>query len=133
MGFPGMSAASILQTFIQIILNCLFLYIAVMPVIAFATRIPNGHMVGTIIAFVYGYGGMFASGNITLANVYPVTASLGLISYRSYDAAVHWNVFLCLLSMIVVLMITAVFVFTAKGNVSVKAAKKHKKTTKKGW
>ena len=134
MGFPGISVTSILQTFIQIILNCLFLYIGVMPVIAFAARIPNGHMIGTIIAFVYGYGGMFASGNITLANVYPVTASLGLISYRSYDAAVHWNVFLCLLSMIVVLMITAVLVFTAKGNVPVKAAKKHKKTiTKKGW
>ena len=134
MGFPGMSAASILQTFIQIILNCLFLYIAVMPVIAFATRIPNGHMVGTIIAFVYGYGGMFASGNAALANIYPVTASLGLIRYRSYDAAVHWNVFICLLSMIAVLMITAVFVFTAKENVPVKTAKKHKKaTTKKGW
>ena len=84
--------------------------------------------------FVYGYGGMFASGNATLANVYPVTASLGLISYRSYDPAVHWNVLICLISMIVVLMITAVFVFTAKGNVPVKAAKKHKKTiTKKGW
>ena len=134
MGFPGISAASILQTFTQIILNCLFLYIAVMPVIVFAARIPNGHMLGTIIAFVYGYGGMFASGNVTLANVYPVTASLGLISYRSYDAAVHWNVFICLLSMIAVLMITAVFVFTAKENVPVKASKKHKKTiTKKGW
>ena len=134
MGFPGMSAASILQTFIQIILNCLFLYIAVMPVIAFAARIPNGHMIGTIIAFVYGYGGMFASGNAALANIYPVTASLGLIRYRSYDAAVHWNVFICLLSMIAVLMITAVFVFTAKENVPVKTAKKHKKaTTKKGW
>ena len=134
MRFPGMSVASILQTFIQIILNCLFLYIAVMPVIAFATRIPNGHMVGTIIAFVYGYGGMFASGNVTLANVYPVTASLGLISYRSYDPAVHWNVLICLSSMIVVLMITAVFVFTAKESAPVKAAKKHKKTiTKKGW
>ena len=134
MGFPGMSVASILQTFIQIILNCLFLYIAVMPVIAFATRIPNGHMVGTIIAFVYGYGGMFASGNAALANIYPVTASLGLISYRSYDPAVHWNVLICLISMIVVLMITAVFVFTAKENVPVKTAKKHKKaTTKKGW
>ena len=24
-----------------------------MPVIAFAARIPNGHMIGTIIAFVY--------------------------------------------------------------------------------
>ena len=105
-----------------------------MPVIAFATRIPNGHMVGTIIAFVYGYGGMFASGNAALANIYPVTASLGLISYRSYDPAVHWNVLICLFSMIAVLMITAVFVFTAKGNVPVKAAKKHKRTTtKKGW
>ena len=136
MGFSGMSVTSVLQTFIQIILNCLFLYIAVMPVIAFAARIPNGHMLGTIIAFVYGYGygGMFASGNATLANVYPVTASLGLISYRSYDPAVHWNVLICLFSMIAVLMITAVFVFTANGNMPVKATKKHKKTiTKKGW
>ena len=134
MGFPGLSAESILQTFIQIILNCLFLYIAVMPVIAFAVRIPSGHMVGTIIAFVYGYGGMFASGNATLANIYPVTASLGLINYRSYDPAVHWNVFICLFSMIAALLISAVFVFTAKGNTSVKTAKSHKKTkTKKGW
>lgn len=133
MGFPGISVASVLQTFIQIVLNCLLLYIAVMPVIAFATHIPNGHMVGTIIAFVYGYGGMFASGNATLANIYPVTASLGLISYRSYDLAVHWNVFICLFSMIAVLMITAVFVFTVKGNASVKTVKKHKEVTRKGW
>ncbi|MCM1145614.1 MAG: hypothetical protein NC407_13005 [Lachnoclostridium sp.] len=39
---------------------------------AFATCISSRHMVGTIIAFVYGYGGMFASGNVTLANAYPV-------------------------------------------------------------
>ena len=90
-------------------------------------------MLGTIIAFVYGYGSMFASGNAALANIYPVTASLGLISYRSYDPAVHWNVLTCLFSMISVLMITAVLVFTAKGNVPVKAAKKHNTTTKKGW
>ena len=134
MGFPGISVTSILQTFIQIIFNCLFLYIGVMPVIAFAVRIPNGHMIGTIIAFVYGYGGMFASGNATLANIYPVTASLGLISYRSYDSAVHWNVLTCLFSMVAALMISAVFVFTAKGNVPVKKAKKQKKEiAKKGW
>ena len=134
MGFPGISVTSVLQTFIQIILNCLFLYIGVMPVIAFAARIPNGHMIGTIIAFVYGYGGMFASGNAALANIYPVTASLGLIRYRSYDSAVHWNVSICLLSMIAALMISAVLVFTAKGNVPVKKVKKHKKAiVKKGW
>ena len=134
MGFPGISVTSILQTFIQIISNCLFLYIGVMPVIAFAARIPNGHMIGTIIAFVYGYGGMFASGNAVLANIYPVTASLGLIRYRSYDSAVHWNVSACLFSMIAALMISAVFVFTAKGNVPVKKAKKRKKAiARKGW
>lgn len=134
MGFPGLSAAAILQTFLQIILNCLFLYIAVMPVIAFAAHIPSGHMIGTIIAFVYGYGGMFASGNATLANIYPVTASLGLINYRSYDSAVHWNAFICLFSMIAALLISTVFVFTAKENIPVKAAKNHKKSiTKKGW
>ena len=132
-GFPGMSVTSVLQTFIQIIFNCLFLYIAVMPVIAFAAHIPNGHMIGTIIAFVYGYGGMFASGNASLANIYPVTASLGLIRYRSYDPAVHWNAWVCLFSMIAVLMIAAVFVFTAKGNEPARATKKHKKTIKKGW
>lgn len=123
MGFPGLSIVSALQTFAQIILNCLFLYIAVMPVIAFAAHISNGHMIGTIIAFVYGYGGMFTAGNTTLASIYPVTASLGLIGYRSYDPAVHWNVLICLFSMIAALLISAVFVLTAKGNVPVKTAK----------
>ena len=134
MGFPGISVPSVLQAFIQIILNCLFLYIAVMPVIAFAARIPNGHMIGTIIAFVYGYCGMFASGDAAFANIYPVTASLGLISYRSYDPAVHWNLFICLLSMIAALSISAVFIAAAKGDVPVKKAKDHKKAVvKKGW
>ena len=134
MRFPGISVISVLQTFIQIILNCLFLYIAVMPVIAFSARISNGHMIGTIIAFVYGYGGIFASSNAAIANIYPVTASLGLIRYRSYDSAVHWNVFICLFSMIVVLVLSAVFVFTAKGNLPFKKAKKRKiGIVKKGW
>ena len=134
MGFPGLSIASALQTLVQVSLNCLFLYIAVMPVIAFAAHIPNGHMIGTIIAFVYGYGGMFASGNATMSNIYPVTASLGLVSYRSYDSSVHWNAFICLFSMIAALLISAVFIFTAKGNVPVQTAKKQKKTIrKKGW
>lgn len=134
MGFPGLSITSAVQTFVQIILNCLFLYIAVMPVIAVTARISNGHMIGTIVAFAYGYGGMFAAGDAALANIYPVTASLGLISYRSYDAAVHWNVLICLFSMSAALLVSAVFVFTAKGNAPDRTVKNHKKTiTKKGW
>lgn len=134
MGFPGFSAASAVQAFVQMILNCLFLYIAVMPVIAAAARIPNGHMIGTIIAFVYGYGGMFASGNMAVSNLYPITASIGIIGYRSYDAAVHWNMGLCGLSMTAALLISAVIV-AATGNVSPeKPAQKQKKAAvKKGW
>ena len=134
MGFPGLSITSVSQIFIQIILNCLFLYIAVMPVIAVTTRISNGHMIGTILAFAYGYGGMFAAGNMTLANIYPITASMGLIQYRSYDEGVHWNVLLCGLSMIAVLLVSAVIVVTAKNVSHVKRVRKQKKIiTKKGW
>lgn len=132
MGFPGLSAASVLQTFVQIILNCLFLYIAVMPVIAAAARIPNGPMIGTIVAFAYGYGGMFAAGNII--NIYPITASMGLIRYRSYDEAVHWNMGLCGLSMLAAFLVSAVIVMTAKNVPQEKAVQKQKKiAVKKGW
>ena len=134
MGFPGLSAASAIQTFIQIILNCLFLYIAVMPVVAVTARISNGHMAGTVIAFAYGYGGMFAAGNMTLANIYPITASMGLIQYRSYDEAVCWNIPICFMSMLAAFLISAAFVFTAKESTPVKTVKKQKKViTKKGW
>ena len=133
-GFPGFSVTAVIQALIQITLNTLFLYIAVTPIIAFTARIPNGHMIGVILAFVYGYGGMFAAGNMSLANLYPITASMGLIQYRSHDAAVHWNIGLCSLSMIVVLLISVAIVVTTKNVSSAKVVKKPKKTAlKKGW
>ncbi len=133
-GFPGLSVTAIMQALIQITLNSIFIYIAVTPIIAITARIPNGHMIGVILAFVYGYGGMFAAGNITLSNIYPITASLGLIQYRSYDAAVHWDMGLCCLSMVIVLLISTIIVATTKDISSAKAAKKVKKAIpKKGW
>ena len=133
-GFPGFSVTVVIQALIQITLNTLFLYIAVTPIIAFTARIPNGHMIGVILAFVYGYGGMFAAGNMSLANLYPITASMGLIQYRSHDVAVHWNIGLCSLSMIVVLLISVAIVVTTKNVSSAKVVKKPKKTAlKKGW
>lgn len=133
-GFPGLSAAAIIRALIQITFNSLLLYVAVTPIIAVTARISEGHMVGVILAFVYGYGGMFAAGNMTLANLYPITASMGLIQYRSHDADVHWNIGLCSLSMIAVLLISVAIVVTTKNVSSAKVAKKPKKTAlKKGW
>ncbi len=133
-GFPGASLPSVVQITAQITLNCLFLYIAVMPVIAIAARIQNGHLIGTVVAFVYGYGGMFAAGNMALANLYPVTASMGLIGYRSYDVSVHWNLLHCIFSMLAALLITSIIVLTAKNSAPKKTVKKGKKIiAKKGW
>ncbi len=134
LGFPGGDFPAVMQAGLQITFNCLFLYIAVLPIIAIAARIPNGHLIGAVVAFVYGYGGMFAAGSMTLANLYPVTASMGLIGYRSYDAAVHWNPLLCMLSLLAALLIAAAFVATAKKGAAPKTAKKPKRViTKKGW
>lgn len=134
MRFPGGNLPAIAQAVVQITLNCLFLYIAVAPIIAIAARIQNGHLIGTVVAFVYGYGGMFTAGSAALADLYPVTASLGLIRYRSYDPAVHWNTMVCVFSMLTALLTSAVFVFTAKTSAPVKTSKKAKRViAKKGW
>ena len=125
---------AIIQAVAQIAMNCLFLYIAVLPIIAIAARIQNGHLIGAVVAFVYGYGGMFAAGNMPLANLYSVTASMGLIGYRSYDAAVHWNPLICTFSLLTALLICAVIVLTTKKNAAAKMVKKPKRLiTKKGW
>ena len=134
LGFPGGTVTAAAQAAVQIILNCLFLYIAVLPVIVIAARIPNGHFIGAVVAFVYGYGGMFAAGNMTLANLYPVTASIGLVGYRSYDESVHWNPLLCTLSLLAALLVCAVFVMTTKKSVTARKPKKNKQViTRKGW
>ena len=134
LGFPGGDFPAVMQAGLQITFNCLFLYIAVLPIIAIAARIPNGHLIGAVVAFVYGYGGMFAAGSMTLANLYPVTASMGLIGYRNYDAAVHWNPLLCIFSLLAALLIAVAFVATAKKGAAPKTAKEPKRViTKKGW
>ena len=134
LGFPGGDFPAVMQAGLQITFNCLFLYIAVLPIIAIAARIPNGHLIGAVVAFVYGYGGMFAAGNMNLANLYPVTASMGLVGYRSYDEAVHWNPFICMFSLLTALLVSTVLVVTTKRSASTKTNKKPKKViTKKGW
>ena len=119
-GFPGFQVTLALKSTLQITAVNFFLYLEV--------------LVGVIIAFVYGYGGMFAAGNMTLANIYPITASLGMVGYRNYDTAVHWNIVACMCSLVFVVIISAVFILCMKETEPQKAKKKAKKViTKKGW
>ena len=91
-------------------------------------------LVGVIIAFVYGYGGMFAAGNMTLANLYPITASLGMVGYRSYDTAVNWNIGTCSCSLALAVVISAILILCMKEREATQTKKKAKKVApKKGW
>ena len=109
-GFPGFEISLALKAALQITAVNFFLYLAVLPIIALTCRRAGSFLVGVIIAFVYGYGGMFAAGNMTLANLYPITASLGMVGYRSYDTAVNWNIGTCSCSLALAVVISAILI-----------------------
>lgn len=133
-GFPGFHFSLILQAVLQITAVNFFLYLAVLPIIIITSRKSGSFLIGVIVAFVYGYGGMFAAGNMTLANIYPITASLGMIHYRSYDAAVRWNTVTCMVSLVIVVAISAVLILCMKEKEPKQVKKKAKKAApKKGW
>lgn len=64
-GFPGFSAGEVVHGLVQITVLNLFLYISVMPIILLTSRSPGGFLARVIVAFAYGYGGMFAAGNLS--------------------------------------------------------------------
>ena len=79
-------------------------------------------------------GGMFAAGNMTLANLYPITASLGMVGYRSYDTAVNWNIGTCSCSLVLAVVISAILILCMKERKTTQTKKKAKKVApKKGW
>ncbi|MCM1123463.1 MAG: ABC transporter permease [Eubacterium sp.] len=132
-GFGGFEIAMIPQVFFEITVNCFFLYIAVLPVIVISAQIAGGHMLGVVFAFAYGYGGMFVGNNMTLTNIYPIMASLGMIDYRSYDEAVHWNMPLCALSLCAMLALSMAVVMLTKVRETKKVKKRESAVRKKGW
>lgn len=133
-GFPGFGADLALKAMVQMTAVNFFLYLAVLPIIVLTSRTANGFLAGVILAFVYGYGGMFAVRDMTLANLYPISASLGMVQYRSYDEAVHWNIFLCLGSLAFVVAITVLLILCMKEQELIQARRKTEKAVrKKGW
>ena len=133
-GFPGFEISLALKAALQITAVNFFLYLAVLPIIALTCRRAGSFLVGVIIAFVYGYGGMFAAGNMTLANLYPITASLGMVGYRSYDTAVNWNIGTCSCSLVLAVVISAILILCMKEREATQTKKKAKKVApKKGW
>lgn len=69
-----------------------------------------------------------------VANLYPITASLGMVGYRSYDTAVNWNIGTCSCSLALAVVISAILILCMKEREATQTKKKAKKVApKKGW
>lgn len=109
--FPNFTKEEIIISFYSIVLDCLLLYLSIMPIIVTSWKKQKGYLIGTVVSFLYGYGSLIAVSKMSLANIYPITASLGIINYRNYDMSIKWNwminiisiSFMILLSIIIVL------------------------------
>ena len=99
-GFPGVTLPLIAQACLQIPAQRLLLYLAMLPVIVGAARLGSGAKGGSLAAFVYGYGILFAAGVPRPFSWYPPSATLGILQYRAYASAVRQNIPACLRSLI---------------------------------
>lgn len=96
MGYDGFSFVPALTGLIQMTLLGFFLYLTMLPIIVLTSKQKGSFLVGVIIAFVYGFIGMFSNGS--LQSIYPVSAALGLVNYRASAEGVMWNKGLCFIS-----------------------------------
>ena len=103
----------------------------VFTVIANFSRYKGSFLVGVIVAFVYGFIGMFANG--TLQSIYPVSAALGLINYRAGAEGVMWNKGLRFISILIMCAIGIALMFVKQKPEKREAKKTQHTAPKKGW
>ena len=131
MGYEGVSLVSALTGLVQMTLLGFFIYLTMLPIIVLSSRQRSSFLVGVIVAFVYGFIGMFANG--ALESIYPVTAALGLINYRSGTEGVMWNKGLCLISVLAMCAIGIAFMFIKPKPEKKEVKKTNRPAHKKGW
>jgi|MGYP000510553272 hypothetical protein len=98
MGYNGFALLPAITGLVQMTLLGFFLYLTMLPIIVLTSRQKGSFLVGVIVAFVYGFIGMFANG--ALQSIYPVTAALGIINYRAGAEGIAWNIGLCFISVL---------------------------------
>lgn len=110
--FPGFSFAGMLFVLVKMIGMNLFVYVAVLPIIIFTGQRTGSFMAGVGFSFFYGFIGTFASGH-GLGNIYPITAGLELINYKSGETAAY-NIFLSTGILLLMLAISNAMVLFAE-------------------
>ncbi|EHB5054278.1 ABC transporter permease [Enterococcus faecalis] len=125
----GLTLAMSLHSLVQNIGMNFAIFIAVSPFIVFFARKPGSFFTGVIIAFFYGFCGIFlASRNLT--DFYPITAGLGLIGFTGED--LHYSPTTGVITLLITLLVTIFIVLlTPKFGVLNTQKNKQKKQIKK--
>lgn len=131
MGYGGFSISAAFTGLLQMSLLGLLLYLTMLPIIVLTSRKKSSFLAGVIIAFVYGFVGMFANG--ALQSIYPVSATLGLIRYRNGVEGVTWNTGLCLISVLAMCIIGVACMFLKPKTENQNIKKIKRVAPKKGW
>lgn len=109
MGYDGFALLPAITGLVQMTLLGFFLYLTMLPIIVLTSRQKGSFLVGVIVAFVYGFIGMFANG--ALQSIYPVTAALGIINYRAGAEGIAWNIGLCFISVLTMCAVRIALMF----------------------
>lgn len=87
-GLRGLTFTLILNDLIQTIGITMSTYIALLPIIAFNSKMEDGYMAGVVLSFVLAYSGMFIKGPF-LRSIYPILAGFNIFNF---DIAQFTNV-----------------------------------------
>lgn len=131
MGYDGFSFVPALTGLIQMTLLGFFLYLTMLPIIVLTSKQKGSFLVGVIVAFVYGFIGMFSNGS--LQSIYPVSAALGLVNYRAGAEGVMWNKGLCFISVMAMCAIGIALMFIKQKPEKRQTKKAQRIAPKKGW
>lgn len=112
-GYDGLTLLGMIKTLLQMMgMNC-FVFVAILPIIVFTGQRAGAFMSGVAFAFFYGFIGTFASGH-GLTCVYPITIGLGFINYQNGKDTGIYNIFLCSVVLLIVIVITTIMLILAK-------------------
>lgn len=114
----------VIKSLIQFIIVNLCCYIAVLPIIVYFGYKQNSFLMGTGIAFVYGFCGVFVAGR-KLTDFYPITVGLGLSGYTGDTGAIY-HPLIGVVTLAIILILTTILLTFAPNYDKVMALSKKK-------
>lgn len=127
-GLPEIKLSLLALSLLQFIGLSFWIYLALLPLIAFCSRKPGRFMGGSMAAFIAGYCVLFFKSGL-LRHAYPFSAALTLIGFdtAAYSGTSdHGSIPLAIMSMTVMFLIAVVLICTSEPPESARKEKKSK-------